>query len=193
MCWASTGWLLHERISTVQRCCHNLQPSPTWHAQRGMSSNLHTLLMVLSQERASGQFRFGPEPGGCHSFLVWYGGPLAVACRFVRTLRTSPYLIHKPCWRRCTCLHGGADVLDHLPEQLPEEARQQRPPQVQPLRRVVIPVVLRPPAHGHQQQPVHNVAQEECLCAGSGVWDGAAEMNSPRSTSSLSGTKSSFL
>jgi len=57
----------------------------------------------------------------------------------------------------------GADILDHFAEQLAEEARQQGPAQVQPLGRVVVAVVLGAPSQRHQQQPVHDVAQEERL------------------------------
>ena len=55
------------------------------------------------------------------------------------------------------------DILDHFAEQLPEETRQERSPQVEALCRVVITVILSSPAHGDQQQPVHNVAEEESL------------------------------
>ena len=46
-------------------------------------------------------------------------------------------------------LDVAAHVLGELAEQLPEQARQQGPPQVQALVRVVVPVILLPPAQRH--------------------------------------------
>jgi hypothetical protein len=48
----------------------------------------------------------------------------------------------------------------HLPEQHPEQARQQGPAQVQALVGVVVTVVLRAAAQSHQAQPVDHVAHE---------------------------------
>ena len=64
---------------------------------------------------------------------------------------------------RSTRLDMCADVLDDLPEQLPEEARQQRTAQVQALGCIMVAIVLCAPPERHQQQPVHDVAQEESL------------------------------
>ena len=78
--------------------------------------------------------------------------------------------------RTSTHLDVGADVLDDFPEQLPEEARQQGPAQVQPLGRVVVAVVLGAAPQRHQQQPVHDVAQEERL-PGKGCWQSTNDLS----------------
>jgi hypothetical protein len=56
-----------------------------------------------------------------------------------------------------------ADVLGKFPEQLAEQLSQQRAGQVQPLVCIVVPIILVPPPHGHQQQPLHHVAKKVCL------------------------------
>ena len=70
----------------------------------------------------------------------------------------------------------GADVLDDFAEQLPEEARQQWAAQVQALGRVVVAVVLGAPPQRHQQQPVHDVAQEERLPGNEACWQSSSNL-----------------
>lgn len=62
-------------------------------------------------------------------------------------------------------LHIVAHVLLQLAEEQAEEAGQQRATQVQALVGIVVPVILRAPPQGYQQQPVDHVAEEVGLQA----------------------------
>ena len=59
-----------------------------------------------------------------------------------------------------------APTHDSAHTRAPEQPRQQRPPQVQPLVGVVVPVVLPPPLQRHQQQPLDLRSGEGHLTGG---------------------------